>query len=218
MSRPVDARSFFDAIAGRYDREYAPPREESHARMKRIVGELPPQSKVLDLGVGTGRELSSLQDAGHDVTGLDWSPEMLARCARRTRPVPLILADFWERLPFEAGAFGAVIALHGTLAHPPRESALEALGIETARVLSPGGLFIAELPLPGWMTKASDQDERRPRRVAETRVVVRDDATGAAIEASLLPSATWQALLCKGLSLRKAVETEHELLLVAEKS
>jgi SAM-dependent methyltransferase len=217
MSRRTDARSFFDAIAGRYDREYAPPREESRTRMTRVLAELAPRSKVLDLGVGTGRELSSLQDAGHDVTGLDWSAEMLARCARRARPVELILADFWLKLPFHTGAFGAVLALHGTLAHPPREDALETLGREIARVLSSRGVFVAELPLPGWMTKASSEAERRPRRIGETRVVVSDDATGATIEASLLPAVTWQTLLSRNLKVTKTIEGEHELFLVAHK-
>ena len=74
---------------------------------------------MLDLGVGTGRELSALQDAGYAPVGLDASPAMLALCARRARPVPLVQADLWGALPFDDAAFDAAIALHGTLAHAP---------------------------------------------------------------------------------------------------
>ena len=43
-----------------------------HARLK-------PNSTVLELGCGAGRLLKPLQDAGHRCTGVDQSPEMLAR-------------------------------------------------------------------------------------------------------------------------------------------
>src|SRR5437016_2057046 len=106
------ARRFFDAIAGRYERAYAPDARASRARMEgllaalaergaqRVASPRPSPLKVLDLGVGTGRELSALLDAGHDVVGLDVSKAMLERCDRRARRIPLVEADFWGPLPF----------------------------------------------------------------------------------------------------------------------
>ena len=104
------AEAFFDAIAGRYERVYALSSTESRRRMDRVLGDLPPPpARILDLGVGTGRELTALLDAGHLPTGVDASRAMLERCARRARPVPLVHADFWATpLPFAAGSFEAV--------------------------------------------------------------------------------------------------------------
>ncbi len=98
------AEQFFDAIAGRYDRAYGLPATESRERMARTLRELPaPPARVLDLGVGTGRELAALLDGGYEPIGVDTSQAMLDKCARRARPVPLVRADFWSApLPFEA--------------------------------------------------------------------------------------------------------------------
>jgi SAM-dependent methyltransferase len=218
MTTRDEARRFFDSIAGRYDRVYAPPREETRARMARILTELAPRSRVLDLGVGTGRELSLLLDAGHDVTGLDVSPAMLERCARRSRPVPAVLADLWEPLPFEAQCFDAVLALHGTLAHPPRAEALATLAAEVGRVLVPGGVFALEVPLPGWIEAASaKRGERRPSRIGNARAVVTDDATAASIEAWLFERGVWEEALSGSLRVTDARETANELFLVARR-
>jgi SAM-dependent methyltransferase len=147
----MDAAAFFDAIARRYDRVYAPSGAAARNRLLTSIARLPPASRVLDLGVGTGRALSALLDAGHAPTGLDVSAEMLAQCARRARPVPLVQADFWQPLPFEDRAFDGALALHGTLAHPPHESSLPQLVAELGRVLRPGGVFVAEVPAPAWL-------------------------------------------------------------------
>ena len=101
---------------------------------------------VLSLGIGTGRELPALLDAGHHVQGIEISEAMIAECNKRSRTVPIVLGDFYDPLPFPDGSFDAVVALHGTLAHPPRDGAHRALASEIARVLSPGGVFYAEVP------------------------------------------------------------------------
>src|SRR5581483_1711734 len=128
---------------------------ETRRRFARLLPALPPApARVLDLGVGTGRELTLLLDAGYAPTGLDASAAMLARCARRSRPVPLVEADFWQPLPFPAASFEAAIALHGTLAHPPDgSSSLARLAAELARVLAAGGCFVAEAPAPAWLAR-----------------------------------------------------------------
>jgi SAM-dependent methyltransferase len=213
-----EARRFFDAIAGRYDRAYAPSRDESRARLARLLAELAPRSRVLDLGVGTGRELSALQDAEHDVAGLDLSKEMLARCAKRTRPVRLVEADLWAPLPFDADAFDAVVALHGTLAHPPDATALGPFAREASRVLAPSGVFVAEVRLPDWPASPDEPGERRTLRVDTSRAVVTDLVTGAAIEALAFPAAVWRETFGPFLAVEKAVETGTELFLVARKA
>jgi SAM-dependent methyltransferase len=211
------ARAFFDAIAGRYERSYAPSAEESRARMTRVLAELPPApARVLDLGVGTGRELSALLDAGHEPTGVDVSAEMLARCARRARPVALVEADFWAPLPFPDASFDAAVALHGTLAHPPAEASLPALAAELARVVRAGGALVIEVPAPAWLD-GSGHDERL-RRTGPASAVYVDPATGATIETRLLSHDEWQAALAPGWTARVDAQREVEWLVVARRA
>ncbi len=195
-----DAARFFDAIAGRYDREYGLPAGESRRRMAHVLRELPaPPSRVLDLGVGTGRELSALLDAGHVVTGVDFSLAMIERCSRRARPIPVVHADFWQTpLPFGDASFDAVIALHGTLAHPPDDAAIRRLAHDLARVVRAGGVFVAEVPSPEWLDRLGarpGRSDRLIRRTGARTCVYEDRIVGASIEARLLDEAEWHAAL-----------------------
>lgn len=137
---------FFDAIARRYDRSYAPSAATTRARMASLVARLPPRGRVLDLGIGTGRELPYLLDAGFDVVGVDIAPNMIALCNQRRRTVPIVRGDFYAPLPFEDGAFDAAIALFGTLAHPPDEGAHARLAKELRRVVR--DRVVLEVPSP----------------------------------------------------------------------
>jgi|HubBroStandDraft_1064217.scaffolds.fasta_scaffold17774_4 SAM-dependent methyltransferase len=216
------AQDFFDAIAGRYERAYALPADISRQRMARVIQLLPPApARVLDLGVGTGRELSALLDAGHAPTGLDVSRAMLDRCMRRARPVPLVHADFWGPLPFAAGAFDAALALHGTLAHPPEPASMARLAQELARVVAQSGVFIAEVPSPAWLDRVaadSSTSDRRVRRTGPRACVYEDLVTGASIEARVLDEAEWRDALAP--AWRTHVEPLHaaEWLVVARRT
>jgi len=217
MTAPGGARAFFDAIAGRYERSYAPSAAESRDRMTRVLSELPPApARVLDLGVGTGRELSALLDAGHDPTGVDVSAQMLARCARRARPVALVEADFWAPLPFADAAFDAAIALHGTLAHPPDDASIAALGAELARVVRVDGVLLVEVPSPAWLDRAAN--DARVVRTGATTAVYADPATGAEIETRLLPREAWEAALAPRWTARVEPRGDAEWLVVARRA
>jgi SAM-dependent methyltransferase len=215
------ARRFFDSIAARYDRAYAPASPESRERMRRIMPELPPApASVLDLGVGTGRELPALLDAGYAPTGVDISSEMLDRCGRRARPVPLVHADFWQSpLPFPEGSFDAAVALHGTLAHPPELEAVARLGGELARVVRPGGVFVAEVPNPAWLDTLSDlppQPDRRLLRNGSRTCLYEDLVAGTTIEARLLDEGEWRAALAPCWAVRIELLEKVEWLIVAQ--
>ncbi len=213
---------FFEAIAGRYDRVYALGGPESKARIQRVVAELPAApARVLDLGVGTGREIPALLDAGLEVTGVDVSQAMLDRCGRRARPVPLVRADFWEPLPFGAASFDAAIALHGTLAHPPAQNAIARLGAELARVVRPGGVLVAEVPAPAWLDRLETlpaTGDRVLRRTGPRTCVFEDRVAGASIEARVLDESEWIAALGPVWQARIEPLGELEWLVLARRA
>ncbi len=194
------AIAFFDAIAERYDKDYILDAPTSRERMRAVVTLIASAGRrVLDLGVGTGRELPQLLDGGFEVTGLDASQAMLDVCARRARPIPLVLADFFAPLPFADESFDAVIALHGTLAHPEAPESFVNLGREIARVLAPGGVFIAEAPSPGWVDAvargAADDRARRAVALDVQRTEHEDVRTGARAVVVTLSDAEWHTAL-----------------------
>jgi SAM-dependent methyltransferase len=208
---------FFDAIAGRYDREYALGSADSRPRLRRLVAALPPPpANVLDLGVGTGRELTALLDAGYAPTGLDASSAMLERCAHRARPVPLLQADFWEPLPFDDGSFDAAIALHGTLAHAPDAAAMARLALELARVVRPGGAFVAEVPSMTWLETAGVVlgGDRDVRRTGPRTCVYEDRVASASIETRILDEGEWREAFGAGWTLRFEPLDPLELFIV----
>ena len=116
---------------------------------------------VLEVGVGTGRVAAHLAAAGCRVVGIDASPAMLARARERfaagpTEGVTLLQADIRRPLSHPAlapGAFDLVIAPLGGLCHLlTRRDQLAALR-NVARLLRPGGWFVADLPAfdpDGW--------------------------------------------------------------------
>jgi SAM-dependent methyltransferase len=218
----VSAAEFFEAIARRYDRVYALDGETTRARMKRVVAALPPApGRVLDLGVGTGREVGALQDAGYEVTGLDASPAMLALCARRGRPIALVEGDLWGALPFDDASFDAVIALHGTLAHPPERAAYARLAGEVARVVRGGGAFVAEVPSRAWVSGLADAgvggSEGRIVRTAPDRLMHEDRAAGVAIEAVVPTDEEWRAAFAGGFEVACETLGEAETLVVGRR-
>ena len=213
---PRGTRAFYDAVAGRYDRVYAA-RIDGKARLVEACRELLPASRTLVLGVGTGRELSALCDAGHVPTGLDFSTRMLEKAARRGRPVPLVHCDFWQPLPFAQHAFDGAVALHGTLAHAPGDPAIRALAHELSRVLVPQGKLVVEVPSLAWLESIGDQaleddDGRVVKRVGPHELEIVDLPTGAVTTARALSAETWRDLLTP--FEMQVVEREDELLLL----
>jgi SAM-dependent methyltransferase len=214
------ARRFFDGIAPRYDRVYGLHGRESRDRIARVLDVLAPRSRILDLGVGTGRELSALQDARHDPVGVDVSREMLAVCARRARPVPLVEADFWRPLPFDDASFDAALALHGTLAHSPDDASLARLFAELARVLRPEAVVYAEVPSEAWLTQVTTLppvEGRRLERTAADTCLYEDLVAGVAIEVRVLPESSWRALLAPAFAPVIAPLGPEELTIVARR-
>jgi ubiquinone/menaquinone biosynthesis C-methylase UbiE len=97
-----------------------------------------PSDTVLDVACGTGNATLPAARRGATVTGLDLTPKLLqeaqAHAEAEGLSVEWIEGDA-EALPFEEGAFDAVISTFGCMFAPRHEVAAQ----EIARVLRPGG-------------------------------------------------------------------------------
>ncbi len=131
--------SDFGLFARLYDPLMELPESLGLRRMRReILGGL--QGDILELGVGTGRNLSLYPPTVGRLSGIDPDEVMLSQAHQRackvSFPVELVLASA-EELPFEDGSLDAVVStlVFCTVAHPPK--AFE----EVRRVLRGGGEF-----------------------------------------------------------------------------
>jgi len=99
-----------------------------------------PPARILEIGCAHGGYVALLRWAGYEATGTEMSPAIV-QFAKETFDVP-ILAGRIEELPFEKGAFDAIV-LNDVIEHLPDPlSTLE----HCARLLAPDGLFMIQTP------------------------------------------------------------------------
>jgi SAM-dependent methyltransferase len=102
----------------------------------------PEGSRVLDLGCGAGWETQALHDRGYEAVGFDLSRAM-CEFARREHPADAHVVGDMTSLPFAEDSFAGVWACASML-HIAREH-LPGVLSEVARVLTPGGAFVASV-------------------------------------------------------------------------
>lgn len=131
----------FDRAAGYYDETRGFPEDVVGQVGDLLVaaGQLMPESRVIEIGIGTGRIALPLGARTGMVAGVDLAPAMLARllAKRRTQPVFPVCADAVQ-LPYAPQTFDAAVAVHVFHLIPDWRGALRALG----RVLKPGGVLL----------------------------------------------------------------------------
>ena len=136
------------------------------------VGTLPRGSRILDLGAGIGRHASAFAEAGHSVTALDASEAAMAAVAAaaftRGPKLETVQAPMTD-LPFETASFDHVLAWN--VIYHGDESVVRRTLSEIARVLRPGGSFMATMlsarRLPVEQAKASGREISRSTWVFE---------------------------------------------------
>ncbi len=131
----------FDRAAGFYDetRGFPPGEEKAIAALMARAGDLKPTSRVLEVGIGTGRISLPLAAHVNAVYGVDLSRPMMARLREKQRSERIGLAEADAvRLPFPDKTFDAVLAVHVFHLIPAWQAALR----EVARVLRPGAPMI----------------------------------------------------------------------------
>ncbi|WP_138464259.1 class I SAM-dependent methyltransferase [Poseidonocella sp. HB161398] len=121
-------------IVDAYVRHFVPITDLAAGKL--ISGRVSAGDTVLDLCCGQGSLTQMLAERGAAATGLDFSPEMLAK-ARQAAPGATIVEGDAAAMPFADGQFDTVLCNFGMMhiADQPR-----ALG-EIRRVLRPGGTF-----------------------------------------------------------------------------
>ncbi|RRH72040.1 class I SAM-dependent methyltransferase [Falsigemmobacter faecalis] len=100
----------------------------------------PPPARVLELGCGTGEVTRVILSLGHQVTGLDFTPEMLERARVKhagNAQVRFYLADAQNTMEPD-GSYDAVIARHLTWTLTDPRAAYS----DWLRVLRPGGRVV----------------------------------------------------------------------------
>ena len=117
--------------------------DEQHDRWVKVLREWTGDDplRILDVGCGTGVVSLLLAELGHDVTGVDFAPEMLerarAKARRADRSVEFCRGDA-EALPIRDDAVELVSARHLVWTLPDPEAAIE----EWKRVVEPGGRIL----------------------------------------------------------------------------
>jgi SAM-dependent methyltransferase len=133
----------FDDVADQYDRTRGISEEAMARTIELLAGELEDRGPVLEIGAGTGLLSLPLRAAGIPVTGLDLSPQMLAKLVDKAggeRPFPLVVGDA-TRMAFADGVFGAAYLRWVLHLIPGWREALA----EAVRVIGPGGVLVVSL-------------------------------------------------------------------------
>ncbi len=156
----------FDAAAGYalWSDSYDQPGNPVVAVEERVVHGLldgVSAARALDAACGTGRHARALTARGHEVTGIDLTPEMLDRARINVPGASFVQADLRE-LPFAERRFGLVVC-GLALSHLPD---LDAAVGELARVLEPGGRLVVSVLHPfqtllGWNAPFTAPDGTR---------------------------------------------------------
>jgi ubiquinone/menaquinone biosynthesis C-methylase UbiE len=139
------AAAVFDALGAQYERAFGGS-PAHHDSLGRLLADLAPGSRVLDVGSGTGRPTAAaLAAAGHDVLGVDVSGVMVDLARRQVPGAEFRHADIRD-LPLEDASFDAVCVYFSLLQMSRTEQT--ALLHRLARALRPGGLCaVATVPL-----------------------------------------------------------------------
>lgn len=130
--------SFDHRVADKYNTQRAHPADVSQQIGQAIAEIASAGTRILEIGVGTGRIATPVAYSGCRVVGIDLSAEMMAAAtADATAALTFVQADM-HRLPFAANTFEAVTAVHVLHLATDWQQVLR----EVARVLKPNGVFI----------------------------------------------------------------------------
>jgi ubiquinone/menaquinone biosynthesis C-methylase UbiE len=131
------ARRAYDRSARWYDIQEWLPERLAFRKWRRQLWDMVPGGRVLEVGVGTGKNLRYYQE-DHSVTAIDFSPRMMERARKNAErwgvEANLVLMDA-QALQFEDSAFDSALSTFVFCSVPDPVQGLR----EVSRVLRPGG-------------------------------------------------------------------------------
>jgi ubiquinone/menaquinone biosynthesis C-methylase UbiE len=160
LTREADARAGYRSWSETYDEPGNPIVALEEPVVRSLVAPVAP-GRALDAACGTGRHTRHLVELGHEVLGIDLTPEMLSVAAARIPEASFLEADLRD-IPAPDAHYDLVVC-GLALAHLPDAGA----GIaELARVLKPGGRLVVSVLHPfqaylGWHARFVDARRRR---------------------------------------------------------
>ena len=155
-----DPRAGYAIWAASYDEPGNPIVALEQPVVWELIDRLPPQ-RALDAACGTGRHSVRLNALGHQVEGIDLTPEMLVTARVNVPGASFREADL-RSIPAPDGSYDLAVC-RLALAHLPE---LGAAVSELSRVLAPGGRLIVSVLHPflavlGWQAPFTGADGRR---------------------------------------------------------
>jgi SAM-dependent methyltransferase len=146
-----EARALWDDEAGTFDDapDHGLRDPGVRAAWRELMLELlpPAPARVADLGCGTGTLSMLLAGEGYDVTGVDFSPEMIRRARAKAPGLTFVEADA-SAPPLDPASYDVVLSRHVLWAMPDPASALT----RWRDLLAPGGRLV--LVEGSWSTGA----------------------------------------------------------------
>jgi ubiquinone/menaquinone biosynthesis C-methylase UbiE len=146
MEKEETVRRGYDSLAEKYQAiRHA---FDNEKELGKFTSLLPKRAKVLDVGCGTGVPVAkSLVEKGFDVTGIDFSNNMLKLARKNVPKAKFILKDM-AKLDFEADSFDGLTALYSII-HVPRNKHFS-LFQSFHRILKPEGTMLICLGPDEW--------------------------------------------------------------------
>jgi SAM-dependent methyltransferase len=153
---------------------------------------------ILELGCGTGRVLLNLARRGHAVTGIDNSPEMLARLQARLgaasgqhlAALPQIVQAGLEDFELPQRFRLAIVPFNTFMHLLTTEAQLAALE-RIRRHLAPGGVLALDVPNPGEAYAAQEQGLTLERTFLDGDRTIQQFSSVALDRAAQLSHVTW---------------------------
>ena len=138
--KKADARRWFDRRARGYESGMTSRWRDPVQRASLEALDLGSDDRLLDVGCGTGAASRAAASLAASVVGIDLSPKMIRQArelAEGLDNVTFEIADA-ERLPFDDGAFTALLCSNAFHHYPDPRRAVD----EMTRVLGPGGRIV----------------------------------------------------------------------------
>ena len=103
-----------------------------------------PGSIAVDLGCGPGCQSIPLAEAGFEVLAIDFCQELLDELAEHAGSLPVrrLCADITEFRQHLAEPVDLIVCMGDTLVHLPDRESVDAVLVDIAQALAPGGTFV----------------------------------------------------------------------------